>query len=179
MIKKVLLVAAMMFSLAMPVSASPEVTHDDFTGDTMTKYSLGVASKNGDHTDLADVHIQKVVSPNGTVSYRVIVFDSISNYYGELIPDAGKIKVRNPGTGEEVFMDMPVVSFANNGRGGYTFVLSIPAQAIEYQRGNLKAYDPGDYRRNATFRFSAHNRYGQNITYECSDSYEYPMDDGM
>lgn len=179
MIKRVIFVVAMICALAVPVSASPKVTHDDFTGETITTYMLGNAAKNGDYGNLADVNIQKVESQEGTVNYRVEVKDFIPHYCGELIPDAGKVKVRNPATGKEVFMDMPVVSFNNNGDGLYTFVLSLPAQVIEYQRGNLKDFDRGDYHRYTTFRFNAHNRHGQNVTYECSATYEYPMEDGM
>ena len=179
MIKRAIILAAMICALVVPVSASPKVTHDDFTGETITTYMLGNAAKNGDYGNLADVNIQKVESQDGTVNYRVEVKDFIPHYCGELIPDAGKVKVRNPATGTEVFMDMPVISFNNNGNGLYTFILSLPAQVVDYQRGNLKAFDAGDYRRDATFRFNAHNRNGQNVTYECSDSYEYPMNEGM
>lgn len=179
MIKQTILVAAMILALVVPVSAAPKVAHDDFTGETITTYMLGNAYINGNYGDLADVNIQKVEAQDGAVSYRIEVKDFIPHYYGELIPDAGKVKVRNPATGTEVFMDMPVVSYNNNGDGLYTFVLSIPAQVIDYQRENLKAFGAGDYRRDATFRFNAHNRYGQNKTYECDATYESPMDEGM
>lgn len=187
MFKRIFLVMAMMLAFAAPMVAAAEETQDapaaevqnEPVKERITKYWLGSFEKYGDSSRVAQGHIQKVVSQEGTLSYRILVADYIPSYRGDMIPEAGKVDVWNQAAGAYETYEISVFSHDTNGYGTYYFTFSLPNEVIDLQRENLKSFELGDEKRKLVISFTAHNSVGHHVPFECKTDCSYAMEYGM
>lgn len=120
--------AALAMSLLSGVAlASPNITHDSFTGETNYKFDMGVTTHEGDS---ADKYIIKVAKNNGEVYYKLMLTDYIRGYVGAINADTGKLKVYNSSTNDYEVMDLVPIETVSNGSGLYSFVYQLPKRAM-------------------------------------------------
>ena len=182
MIKKLFLVVIMLMAFTVPAfaeSEAPQAAQDPLAGARNTKYWLGSFEKYGDSSRLAGVRIQKIYAQDGNISYRLLVYDYIASYRGDMIPENGTVRVWNPSANDYVELEMPVVSYDKDGYGHFTYVFSLPNQVVECQRSNWNNLERGDEKRKAVLSFQAHNSVGHTVPYQCKNDFSFPMEYGM
>lgn len=199
MFKRVFLAVAMLLALIVPTGVSAEEAQDvqepqevqaptpaspadvapAASAERVTKYWLGSFEKYGDSSRTAQGHIQKVLSPEGVLSYRVTVADYIPSYRGDMIPENGTVEVWNPGTEAVETFELTVLANDTNGYGTYHFTFSLPTEVVDYQRENFKTMELGDEKRKVIFKFNAHNSVGHHVPFECKSDFSYAMEYGM
>lgn len=187
MFKRMLSVMVMLLVLSAPAAVLAEEAQHAPAADKqataaperVTKYWLGYFEKYGDSSRKAGANFQKVMSPEGTLSYRVVVSDYIAGYRGDMVPEEGTVEVWNPATGAAETLSLPVISHSTDGYGSYTFTFSLPNEVVDCQRENMKNYKAGQEKKKAVLSFKAHNHVGHHVPYECQSDFSFAFEYGM